>query len=661
MLKQISRAEKTRNTVILIFVILLLVSLVGSMFVANSLNNPASAMVSRSSDTLATVGGETITLGEVATQQENMARQFGGQYTPPPKTVLNREIGSRITRLEANRLGLNATDSEVAAEICRSLKQQSVDCKDVEKYRRLITENVGSVEKFEQSVRDGLASDKVRAFLTSGVAVSETEVLDTYKRDKTTFDVAYVPVTPQLLAAKIQPSDDEIRAHFEKNKVPYFISTPQKKIRYLFINQTKVGEKLDIPDADLQAEYNALPDDKKKQGVNAQQIVLKVTNPEQEEIVSAKAAELVTQARKDGGKISEEAFGDLAKGNSQDGSAQSGGKLKGLVRENPNNPTDPLQSILKIEEGQVTEPVKFGESYYIFRRGASVPKSFEDAKPELLVSLRNRRAYKAASDLAAKAVAKVKESKDIAKVAEELAGEANMNKADMVRETGFLKPGDDVPNVGISPQFETGIEPLKEAGDVGETTPIKDGFAIPLLVERKEPRDSEFDEVKDRVAAELKNELAKTRMEEIAKEIANGANTPDALKAAAEKYGLTVKDAKDYKVGSPLTDVATGGGDALEDAIYNLKPNEVGKTPVKTTDGFVVVAASKRTDANLEEFAKERDTLVNSAVQLKQGQIFNDHIASLRTKMEKDGRIKIYQDALAKLDPAKKTEIDLES
>ena len=86
-----------------------------------------------------------------------------------------------------------------------------------------------------------------------------------------------------------------------------------------------------------------------------------------------------------------------------------------------------------------------------------------------------------------------------------------MSAAEMVKETFYVKPGDDIPNIGISPQFEEGIAPLENAKDVGEKTPIQNGFAIPMLVDKKEPRDAEFDEVKDQIVEVVKLEKARHR------------------------------------------------------------------------------------------------------------------------------------------------------
>lgn len=117
--------------------------------------------------------------------------------------------------------------------------------------------------------------------------------------------------------------------------------------------------------------------------------------------------------------------------------------------------------------------------------------------------MRNRKAYAVAAELAQKIVTSLKETKDPAKTAQTFAAEANMAAADMVKETAFVKPGDDVPNIGISPQFEEGIGPLANVGDVGEKTPIQSGFAIPMLAD-KDPRDADFEEVKAQIVDVVK-------------------------------------------------------------------------------------------------------------------------------------------------------------
>jgi peptidyl-prolyl cis-trans isomerase D len=422
---------------------------------------------------------------------------------------------------------------------------------------------------------------------------------------------------------------------------------PQKKIRYLFVDQGKVGEKIQIPDADLRAEYDKLTPEQKQGGHRVQQIVLKVADPKLDETVKAKADALAKQARGTSGTMTEAEFTELVKGNSEDPvTAKAGGWLAGNVKKNPNKPDDPLQRTFETEVGGISGPIKYGSAYYIFRRGESVTKTFEEAKQELIVSMRNRKAYAIAAELAQRAAARLKEPKDFQKVAQELATEANMTPAQMVRETPFIAPGDDVPEIGNSQQFEQGIEPLQNPQDIGERTPIKNGFAIPMLVEKKEPnRIPDFEEIKEKVSTALKRERAEAKLEETARTLAGSVNGAGDLKAAAEKLGLEAKTQTGFGLSLPIGEMDTNA--TAQEAIYALKEGEVTKTPLKLGNDWIVVGVTKRKEADLGEFAKQRDSLIQSALTERRSQLFEDYISAAQARMENEGRIKIYTDVLA--------------
>ena len=89
-----------------------------------------------------------------------------------------------------------------------------------------------------------------------------------------------------------------------------------------------------------------------------------------------------------------------------------------------------------------------------------------------------------------------------------------MSVGDMVKETAYIKQGDDVPNIGVSPQFEEGVAPLENPNDVGEKTPIQNGFAIPMLVDKKDPRDATYDEVKAQIVDVVKLEKARAHIKD---------------------------------------------------------------------------------------------------------------------------------------------------
>ncbi len=653
MLKFFKRMERTRSFVLLLFAIVMVVSLI--VFYAPTRENTQDTLV-MSSETAATVGGETITVGEIARQKEAYARVTGDSQ--PTKMLLDQIIRSRIARIQAERLGLRATDIEVANEIREQFKPEDGRPFDQKRYEQSAIQNAGSVSALEESIRDSLSAQKLQAFITSGVSASEEEVLEDYKRSNTKFEVTYVPVGIADLVQTIKPTDEELKAYFEQNKKNYYISSPQKKIRYLFLNTAKIGERLNIPESDLKAEYDKLPEDKKIAGVQGQEIVLRVPKPEFEAEIAAKGSQLVASLRKDGANVSEQAFAEIAQGQSENpNTARSGGKIPGLIRQNPNNPTDPYQRLLTMQPGDITEPISYEGRYFILRRGENVPKSFEDAKKELEVSLRNRRAYAAAAEIAQKAAERLKETKNLEQVAQEFAPQANMGVSEMIKETDYIVPGANVQDIGTSPQFEQGIAGLENPNDVGERTPVPNGFAIPVLVDKREPRDAVFEDVKTQIAETYKVEKAREQVEEVAKQIASGAGSAGNLSSAAAGRGLKAQEQKNFILGSPLGQGPTATtNETLEDAIWALKEGEVAKTPVKLGDNFYIVGLNKREEANMDDFPNQRDRLIGQKLNEKRGRVFSDYLADIRAKMEAEAKIKINKDAVAKLSTASESE-----
>src|SRR5436305_3944090 len=365
MLKFLSKMERTRSLIIVGFAILMAVSLV--VFYAPGRNSASRA--DTGTEVLAKVGSDDITVADLNSS-------LAAQGADP--SMLNKQIGELLLKQlihqkvivqEGKRLGLTASDTEVASVI-REFNKDSSGKVDVQRYM----DRVGDVARYEDKVRDSIISDKLRALVTARVNVSEQEVQDEFQRRSTKLSIVYVPIVADKLAAKINPTDQEQRDYYEQHKTDYRILEAQKKVRYLFIDQNKVGERMQIPDAELKAEYDKLTPEQKQGGHRVQQIVLKVADPKLDATVQAKADDLAKQARGATGTMTEQEFADLAKGHSEDpATAKNGGFLAGVVKKNPNKPDDPSQRTFETEPGGISGPIKYGNAYYILRRGASVP------------------------------------------------------------------------------------------------------------------------------------------------------------------------------------------------------------------------------------------------------------------------------------------------
>lgn len=652
MLKQLARLKRTRNIVILGFAIIMSVSLIFFYAPSRSANY---LDATRNTELVAKVGSARITVADVARVRESFAQRFGGRISLAQlggsRTFLNQLINKEVVIQEAERLGLGASDAEVA----ETIRQQFTDPATgqfvgFDRYKESVTGRYSDIEQFEEEIRGEIAQEKLRAFVSASVNVSDAEVEEEYRRRNTAFDVSYMVVSEEKLAAKIQPGEEDLRNYYESNKEEYRYNEPQRKVRYLYVETEKVGSTLQIPDAELRNDFEAVAPEFKKAGIKIQQIVLRVVRKDLDPQVEQKARTLIAKLRGADGKVSEEAFAEAARGNSEDPTtARNNGFLLKTFKEDKNKPHGLYDRAVHMAPGDISDiPTRYDDDWYILRRGEEVDKTFEEAKAELLVSARNRRGYGAAFQIAQKAQARLKETKDPQKVAQELAAQANMRPADMVRETAFVKPGDDVPNVGTNQQFEAALATLENPKDVGEVTGIKGGFAIPMLLEKREPRIPEFEEVKTKIAEAVKEQRAGEQLEQRAKDLAASLSGPGAIKSTGEKEGYDSGTEEGFKLGSSLG--KAGVSAALDDLIYSLKEGEFSKTPIRVNDNWVIVGINKKTEADMSGLPVQRDTLKQSMITQRQSQLFEDYIAGVEERMRREGRIEIYDSVLNELD-----------
>ena len=247
MLKQFARLERTRSIIIVGFALIMAFSLIvfyGPGRSARSLDP------TRNTEVLAKVAGDEITVADLARLRENYQQMLGGQMSLAQlggnKRFLDGLIRDRVIAQEAARLELSASDAEVADRIRKQFTDASGQFVGLDRYKESIVARYGDVETYERNVRDAIAQEKLKAFITSSVSVSDDEVQDNYKRESTTLSLSYAIISPEKLAEKIQVSDDELRNYYEQHKTDYRILEPQKKIRYVFIRPGK--SRLKTPD-----------------------------------------------------------------------------------------------------------------------------------------------------------------------------------------------------------------------------------------------------------------------------------------------------------------------------------------------------------------------------------------------------------------------------
>src|SRR3982751_880931 len=209
MLKFLSKMERTRSLIIVGFAILMAVSLV--VFYAPGRNS--SSRADTGTEVLAKVGSDDITVADLTSSLASQGADPSMLNKQIGELLLKQLIRQKVIVQEGKRLGLTASDTEVASVI-REFNKDSSGKVDVQRYM----DRVGDVARYEDKVRDSIISDKLRALVTAGVNVSEQEVQNDFQRRGTKFSVVYVPVVVDKLAAKINPSDQELRDYYEQHK-----------------------------------------------------------------------------------------------------------------------------------------------------------------------------------------------------------------------------------------------------------------------------------------------------------------------------------------------------------------------------------------------------------------------------------------------------------
>ncbi len=148
----------------------------------------------------------------------------------------NYVLGSMVLRDEAARLGISATDEEVAEAIKAVPEFQTQGQFDNAKYQQIVQFALGSrgmtVEQLENIVRDDLILKKTKALLGATIAPSPSEVRAAYLRDHEKTVASVVRLKLEDFAAGVAVTDEDLKQAYEERKAS-FTTTEKRKVKYV--------------------------------------------------------------------------------------------------------------------------------------------------------------------------------------------------------------------------------------------------------------------------------------------------------------------------------------------------------------------------------------------------------------------------------------------
>ena len=593
-----------------------------------------------STDTIAKVGDQSVTVAEVRQQLDEMERQrqIPKQFEVfAAQQVLKQLVYQKEIEYEAKRLGITVSDQERADRIRQYLPTafNGGTFVGMDRYSAEVQSRFQlTVPMFEELVRQGLLEEKFRKLVTDGISVGPAEVQDEfrYKNEKVKLD--YGLIKPEDLESKIAPDDAEIKAYYEKNKSKYQV--PEKRVvRYALVDVNQARQNLQISDDQLKLQYQQnIQQYQVPNRVHVKHILLmtvgKNTDAEVDEI-KKKAEEVLKQARK-GDK-----FEDLAKKYSEDtGTRDKGGDLGWLVQ----GQTVPEfeKAAFSLPQGQISDLVRTQYGFHIIKvieKETAHTKPFDEVKESLRTPLLLSLADKQASDTADKLSAAIRQSNKTS--LDDLAKQYQL----ALGETRPVAATDPLLELGNSTEVKDQIFRLRP-GELSLPIRTDRGYVVLSLKNALPAHQGSLEEVREKVIAELKREksaeLARTKAEELTKRLKAG----ERFDVAAKALGLEPKTSDFIARDGSIAGAASG---KQLSAAFSLKAGGVG-VPLGLGQNWLVYRVAAKEEPNPAEFEKQKKELTETVLQAKRSLAFEAFRSALEDRLKQEGKLKLMPEKL---------------
>ena len=656
MIKFLQSGNKAAKYILAGFLLVLAASMI-TYLIPGFMGDTAAA----DSGVVAAVGNREIHRDEVARRVQAQARgqQIPDFYMPILRQQAVKQLlqEAEIT-YEAERMGLKVSDQEVRDELQYGPYKQYFfpggKWIGADKYKELLSQGGGTVEGFEHDVKLDLLQRKLLTVISANATVTDAEVAQAFKDQNTKVKFEYAILKMEDVSKSIKPTDTELKAFYDANKARYTNSIPEKRqIKYFVLNEKSIADKVTVDPAEVQRAYSANQSAYRvPERVKVRHILIEMPKPgadgkvDQKGVDAARAkAQDVLKQLKAGGD-----FAQLANKYSNDPGnedptthAKKGGELGWIGKG---------QTVAEFEKvafdqkkGQISDPVQTSFGFHIIQT-----EDKEDAHLKPLAEVKNE------------IEAGLKQEKGRAEMekasteAEQLAQKQGLDKAAskynaQVVQSNLVTHNDALPGIGAQPAVMDAVFAANEkAGPQSARTPDS---TVVFEVTKVEPaRTPTFDEIKDRVATEFKNQRGADLLRRKAQEMADRAHVEHDLGKAAKEAGATVKTSELVSKTQSVPDIGSMSGPAS--AAFTMKTGEI-SAPLNlgTSQAVLQIVERQEPSTSDAEFAKQRDQIRERLAGEKRQQILNLYLSGLSTRLEKEGKVKINKAEMENLNKSR--------
>src|SRR5258707_1840238 len=493
---------------------------------------------------VASVGGHDIHREEVARVVQAQARgnQIPDFYMPILRQqAIKQLIQQAELQYESERMGLKVSDQEFRDELQYGPYKQAFfpagKWIGAEKYKQLLTQGGTTVENFERDVRLDLLQWKLVNVIGARATATDSEVEQAYKDQNTKVKFQYAVLKLEDVAKAIKPTDTELKAFYSANQARYTNAIPEERqIKYFVLNEKSFADKVTVDPAEIQRAYSAnLSAYRIQERAKVRHILIEMPKPGADGKVDQKA---IDEARAKAQDVLKQlkATGDwagLAKKYSADpGSKDKGGELNWI--EKGQTVPEFEKTAFSQSKGQISDPVQTTFGFHIIQtedKEDAHLKPLAEVKPGIEEAIKQEK-IKGQMAQASTDAESIAQKQGLEKAASKYGAQ--------VVNSNLITRNDALPGIGPLPQLMDSIFATAEkAGPQVTQTPQS---TVVFEVTKVEPaRTPSFDEIKDRVATEFKNQLATDVLRRKAQELADRAHAEHDLGKAAKEAGATVK------------------------------------------------------------------------------------------------------------------------
>jgi len=556
-------------------------------------------------------------------------------------------INEKVLVAEARRLGLRVTDNELRDELQHGGLGATLfpEGKFIgqEEYENLVQRNFDmTIPQFEELVKEEILVRKLRALVSTSAYVSDAEVRREFDRRNTKAKFEYAVLTQADILKGIHPSEQELKAYYDRNKANYANSIPEKRqIRYAVVESSKIASTVSVSDQDLQTFYDQHRDDyRQPEQVKVSHILIKTPLPGPDGKVDPNGVE---QARKKAEDVLKQVkaggdFAKLAQQYSEDTvSAKNGGELGWIGR----GRTVPEfeKAAFSLAKGQTSDLVKSSYGFHIIRvedKQDAHLKLLAEVKPQITEQVKAQKVARA-TESAATALLSQARGEGVEKAA--------VAKGFHAVTTDYFSRVDTLPGMESSPQLMEAVfnEQEKSPPDMVQTP---EGYVVFELLAVKAPATPTFDQIRSKLETDFKNERASVLLQQKTQELSDRAKAEHDLKKAAKELGASLKTSEPVLPDGQVPDVGSMSGAAS--VIFNLKPGDI-SGPINTGSNGVVAQLLEKQLPTDQEYSEKKDQIRQGLLQSKQQELFGLFVTNLRSSMEKSKVIRINQQEMNNL------------